>query len=228
MHHPRGGYSAEEPQSLRRLKDGGSCQYLAAVLKTATTVSTALSIRYTPFLRRLVSLSSTKLVTMRRGACALWLSTPHMSRVRAENAASFSPPSRLWTHQSWAGKYCFIFSTPHILILLAAFLMLGAVAPAASANIVKSPSLLNDAGHSAAYTHGFLLGRSLLFLSKISCAVSTKDASRSATAERLYTHYGGSPPSLTVPANSRSRRRIVEHILKVKEGVGRPTKRLGR
>jgi hypothetical protein len=48
--------------------------------------------------------------------------------------------------------------------------MLGAVATAASANIVKSPSLLNDAGHSVAYTHGFLLGRSPLFLSKISSA----------------------------------------------------------
>jgi len=85
--------------------------------------------------------------------------------------------------------------------------MLGAVASAASANIVKSPSLLNDAGHSAAYTHGFLLGRSLLFLSKISSAVLTKDASRSAIAERLYTHYGGPSPSLMALANGRSRRR---------------------
>ncbi len=74
---------------------------------------------------------------------------PHTGRVKAErggSASSFQPP---------------------ISILLAAFLMLGAVV---SANIVKSPSLLNDAGHSAAYIHGFLLGRSLLFLSKISRA----------------------------------------------------------
>jgi hypothetical protein len=35
--------------------------------------------------------------------------------------------------------------------------MLAVVAPAASVNIVKSHSLLNDASHSAAHTHGFLL-----------------------------------------------------------------------
>jgi hypothetical protein len=40
-HHSRGGYSAEEPQHLRRLKDGG-------VVMTVATASAALSIGCTP------------------------------------------------------------------------------------------------------------------------------------------------------------------------------------
>jgi hypothetical protein len=38
----------------------------------------------------------------------------------------------------------------HILILLAALLILADVAPAASASFVRSPSFLNDASHNAA------------------------------------------------------------------------------
>ena len=96
--------------------------------------------------------------------------------------------------------------------------MLGAVTSATSANIVKSPSLLNDAGHSAAHTHGFLLGRSLLFLSKISSAVSTKDASRSAIAERLYILRRVPAKSYGHGEQQKPVAEFVEHILKVKEG----------
>jgi hypothetical protein len=103
--------------------------------------------------------------------------------------------------------------------------MLGAVA---SANIVKSPSLLDDAGHSAAYAHGFLLGRSLLFLSKISSAVSTKNASRSAIAERLYILRRVPAKSYGPGEQQKPAAESVEHIQKVKGGVGRPTKRLRR
>jgi hypothetical protein len=167
---------------------------------TVATDSAALLIRYTPSYAALRPLGPLLCggAHVRTAACAARLRRGHVAsprlpyisgRVKAErggSASSFQPP---------------------ISILLAAFLMLGAVASAASANIVKSLSLLDDAGHSAAYIHGFLLGRSHLFLSKISSAVSTKGASRSAIAERLYTHYGGPPPSLTPPANGRSRRR---------------------
>jgi hypothetical protein len=117
-----------------------------------------------------------------------------MSRVGAENAASFSPPTCLWTYQSRAGRHCFIFSTPHILILLAAFLMLGTVAPAASANIAKSPSVLNDAGHSAAHTHGFLLAEA-------SCS-SLKSQARS----RLKTRVGQPKPSVFTLTTAGPRR----------------------
>ncbi len=43
-----------------------------------------------------------------------------MPRVFTETATPLRPPTCLWTYQSRAGRYCFIFSTPHILILLAA------------------------------------------------------------------------------------------------------------
>ncbi len=164
-------------------------------------------------------LASTGPVTMRRSACAHRRASaprpcslsylPHTGRVKAVRVDAASSPNTL-----------------HILFLPAAFLMLGAVA---SANIVKSPSLLNDAGHSAAYTHGFLLGRSLLFLSKISSVVSTKDAGRLAAAERLHSLRRVPAESYGPGERQKPAAEFVEHILqKVKEGGGRPTKRLRR
>ncbi|MFZ8839160.1 MAG: hypothetical protein ACO2PM_09675 [Pyrobaculum sp.] len=86
-------------------------------------------------------------------------------RVFTETATPLRPPTCLWTYQSRAGRYCFIFSTPHILILLAALHSLRRV---------------------------------------------------------LAESYG--PGKRQKPAAE-----FVEHILqKVKEGVGRPTKRLRR
>ncbi len=55
--------------------------------------------------------------------------------------------------------------------------MLTGVVPAASASIVKRPSLLNDAGHNAA-AHGFLPAKIRLFLSKMSNTDLTIDANR--------------------------------------------------
>jgi len=156
-YHSRGDYSAEEPQSLRRLKDGGVVIIWRPFSRLLPPPPPPSRLGIRPSYAALRVSPPPGPVTTRRCACALWLSTPHMSRVRAENAASFSLPTRLWTYQSRAGGGYFIFSTPLILILQAAFLMLGTVAPAASANDVKSPSLLNDAGHSAAHTHGFVL-----------------------------------------------------------------------
>jgi hypothetical protein len=123
---------------------------------TANTASAALTIRYTPpcavlrvspppgpslrggvhvrsgYPRRICRASAQK---MRRLS-----HLPHVSgRIKAERGGTASSSQPPYPHPTGG------------------VLMLAVVAPAASANIVKSPSLLNDAGHSAAHTHGFLL-----------------------------------------------------------------------
>jgi hypothetical protein len=92
VHHSRGGYSAEEPGSLRRLKMGGVVLiwHPSSYLKAATT---ALLIRYVPFLCRLASLSH----QARHYAAERVCIPPHMPRVLTETATPLRPPTCLWT-----------------------------------------------------------------------------------------------------------------------------------
>ena len=67
--------------------------------------------------------------------------------------------------------------------------MLAVVVPDASASFFRSPSLLNDASHSAAAaeTYRFLPDRTLLFRSRSSTADLTTGAGRLTLAASVFT-----------------------------------------